>query len=378
MTEVEKMSNELPRDAYTEFMYDELYDGAPVSPDNAEEIIAGIERTLALEERPIFLEGLSARLTQLGIPCRPDDTEIMLAEIKRRYHDLLGKPCPRTVQNWIRGTVPGVTNRQNHYDLCFALEMDEQQTGLFFQKHYLTLPFYVKNKADAVFLYCLHHHKPYQTAVKLLEESRDFVDQENAHTATSQIKSVILQTENEEAFSRYLSAHCYGNEQQFQLARQKIKLEIERIKDHITKYDTESQLTPDRLNSATIFELLGYRYQSRDKSVGAKLPKRFTESLPNDVTLGKIINDEEASYELLRKTMMLLRFYNFYSETENTDHQTANENLMDFHAELDEMLYSCGFAQTYLRHPFDCLLLYCANSFDPVTMLHTVIEYGRN
>ena len=372
------MSNELPRDAYTEFMYDELYDGAPVSPDNADEIIAGVERTLALEELPIFLEGLSARLTQLGIPCRPDDTEMMLAEVKRRYHDLLGKPCPRTVQNWIRGTVPGVTNRQNHYDLCFALEMDEQQTGLFFQKHYLTLPFYVKNKVDAVFLYCLHHHKPYQTAVKLLEESRDFVNQEDTHTATTQIKSMILQTDNDEAFSRYLSAHCYGNEQQFQLARQKIKLEIERIKEHITKYDTESQLTPDRLNSATIFELLGYRYQNRDKSIGAKLPKRFTESLPNDVTLGKIINDEEASYELLRKTMMLLRFYNFYSETENTDHQTANENLMDFHAELDEMLYSCGFAQTYLRHPFDCLLLYCANSFDPVTTLHTVIEYGRN
>ena len=372
------MSNELPRDAYTEFMYDELYDGAPVSPDNAEDIIAGIERTLALEERPIFLEGLAARLTQLGFTCQANDTEIMLAEVKRRYRDLLGKPCPRTVQNWIRGTVPGVTNRQNHYDLCFALAMDEQQTALFFQKHYLTLPFYVKNRIDATFLYCLHYHKPYQTAVKLLEESRYFVNQENAHTATSQIKSMILHTDNDEAFSRYLSAHCYGNEQQFQLARQKIKLEIEQIKDHITKYDTESQLTPDRLNSATIFELLGYRYQGRDKSGGAKLPKRFTESLPNDVTLGKIINDEEASYELLRKTMMLLRLYNFYSETENLDHQTANENLMDFHAELDEMLFSCGFAQTYLRHPFDCLLLYCANSFDPVTTLHTVIEYGRN
>ena len=372
------MPNTIPRDLYTEYMYDTLYDGAPVSPDNPEDIIAGIKRTLALEERPVFPEGLAERLTQLGLPCQPNDTEIMLAEIKRRFKLFLGKSCPRAVLKWIRGRNPGVTNRRNNYDLCFALEMDEQQTALFFQKHYLTLPFYVKSKVDAVFLYCLHYHKPYQTAVKLLEESSDFVNQENAHTATSQIRSIILQTDDDAVFSRYLSAHCYGNEQQFQLARKIIKLEIEHVKKHIKKFDTESQLTADRLNSATIFELLGYHYQRSEKAIEKKLPKRFTESLPNDVTLGKIIHDEEASYELLRKTMMLLRFYNFYSETVNPDHQTTNENLMDFHAELDEMLFSCGFAQTYLRHPFDCLLLYCANSYDPITTLHTVMEYGRN
>ena len=54
MTEVKNMSNELPRDAYTELMYDELYDDAPVSPDNAEEMIAGVERKLPLDKSDIL------------------------------------------------------------------------------------------------------------------------------------------------------------------------------------------------------------------------------------------------------------------------------------------------------------------------------------
>ena len=134
-------------------------------------------------------------------------------------------------------------------------------------------------------------------------------------------------------------------------------------------------LSPDRLGSLTVAALLGYRYQRRDRSTDApKLPKRFTESLPNDVTLGRILNGKSISYEVLRKTLMLLKLYHFYYEAQNTDNQIICENLMDFMAELNALLLDCGFAQLYLRHPFDCLLLYCANSFDPLLTLHLLTE----
>ena len=50
---------------------------------------------------------------------------------------------------------------------------------------------------------------------------------------------------------------------------------------------------------------------------------------------------------------------------------------MDFYDELNAALISCGFAQLYVRHPFDGLLLYCANSFDPIDTLYCVMENGR-
>ena len=370
---------ELQRDDFTEYIYDITCFGDPINPESAEDVASGISRAMELEARPVFLEGVSARLSQLGVACTADDIELILAEVKRRYKEILGFSCPRTVQEWIKGTTPGITNRRNNYNLCYALEMDFQQTAVFFQKHYLTMPFNVKSSVDAVFMYALYHKKPYSAVIELLEKSKGFVSQENAHTSTSQIISTILDIDDDEKFLRYLSEHCYNNEQQFQLARSIISEEIETVRSILLRYEADRILSPERLGSLTIEALLGVKYQgSSKKSKDSKLPKRFTESLPNDVTLGKIIKGDVASYDLLRKTLMLLKFYNFYYEAENTDPNTIGGNLMDFYEELNGVLISCGFAQLYVRHPFDCLLLYCASSYDPIDTLYCVIQNGRN
>lgn len=370
---------ELNRNEYTEYIYDVTCFGDPINPENAEDVVSGIERAMELDAYPLFLEGLSSRLNQLGVSCNSDDEELMLTEVKRRYKEILDISCPRTVQEWIRGTTPGITNRKNNYDLCYALEMDLQQTAIFFQKYYLTMPFNVKSRVDAVFLYSLHNKKPYSEVTELLEKSKDFVSQENAHTSTSQIMAMILDMDVDEKFLKYLLPHCYNNEQQFQLARSIINDEIELVRTILLHYEADRVLFPERLNSLTIEALLGYKYQSGGKKAkDSKLPKRFIESLPNDVTLGKIVNGDVASYDLLRKTLMLLKFHNFYYEAENSDPNTIGGNLMDFYEELNGVLISCGFAQLYVRHPFDCLLLYCANSYEPIDTLYCVIQNGRN
>ena len=367
--------SELMRGDIIDAVFNDACFGVPVNPDTAEDVLTGIQCAMELDARPLFLEGLAVRLTELGTACSVSDTEVMLTEIKRRYKEKLGKLCPKTVQNWIRGTIPGATNRINNYELCYALEMDFRQTAVFFQKHFLMLPFHVKSREDAVFCYCLYHQKPYSTAAQMLADSEDFVPQENAHTATAQILTTILQTDDDTAFMRYLSSHCYGNRQQFQMARSIILKKLEQLKSVIRADDAIAYLSPDRLNSAVITELLGYRYQSTVKEQQKpELPRRFAESLPNDVTLGKIINGDTVSYELLRKTLMLLRLYLFYHSSPNTDRDTIAQNLLDFYEELNATLISCGFAQIYVCHPFDCLLLYCANSYDPILTMHLINE----
>ena len=153
--------------------------------------------------------------------------------------------------------------------------------------------------------------------------------------------------------------------------------ELEQVKEAIINESVSDNISPDRLTRLTVSALLGYKYQGKESKISG-LPKHFTESLPNDVTLGKIVNDGTVSYELLRKTLMLLKFYNFYHEAKNTDVDTICANLMDFKDELNIVLDSCGFAQIYMCHPFDCLLMYCANSYDPIYTLYSVTEYGRS
>lgn len=226
-------------------------------------------------------------------------------------------------------------------------------------------------------MYTLYHKLPYSAAVRLLESSQGFVPQENAHTATSQILSAIITTADEEQFLRYLSAHCYNNEQQFQLARRLIREEVDILHSRLIEYDYEQRLSEERLGSLTIETLLGYKYQTETRLDRRTLPRRFTESLPNDVTLGRILNGNTASYDLLRKTLILLKFYNFYYEADNSEPNEIAGNLLDFCDELDATLDSCGFSKLYVCHPFDCLLMYCANSNEPIDALYSVINSGR-
>lgn len=107
--------------------------------------IEDIRDVVKLCRRPDFAEGVAERLARLGVHCPPQDTETLLAEIKKRYRNRIGENCPRTIQEWVRGTVPGVTNRVNNYNLCYALEMDLRETGKEADGR-----FYVKNIGSAV------------------------------------------------------------------------------------------------------------------------------------------------------------------------------------------------------------------------------------
>jgi hypothetical protein len=162
------------------------------------------------------------------------------------------------------------------------------------------------------------------------------------------------------------------------MARDIINKDIDEIKKIVLAKDHTNSIRKGRENSSVIDALLGYKYQNGErKNHGKKLPKRFTESLIKDVTLGKIIRGEEVTYETLRKALMLFRFYRFYSEAPNTDKNSIFNNLLDFYDELNILLIQCGFARIYERHPFDCLLLYCANTDDPVIAMHTLNDYGK-
>lgn len=372
--------SELTNDEYTEFLFEEFCFGNPKEVNTAEDIEDGIELALSLEDRNVFLEGLAERLTELGVRCNNDEPEIMLAEMKSRYKRILNKPCPKTVIKWIKGiTPPGITGRENNYDVCYALEMDHLQTAVFFQKHYLTIPYNSKSRTDAIYLYCIYHNKPYSTVTRLLDSTKDIKPQPQAHTSTSQISQAIISIDDDDEFLEYISKHLYNEEQHYLFARQIIINEIADVKEKLLNDPTVKKVTDDRLNSLTVAALLGYRSQAEKKDKPSrKLPKRFKESLPNDVTIGQILRGDKVSYEVLRKMLMLLRFYNFYSEAKNEDENDVCGNLLDFNDELNMTLLSCGFAQIYMRHPFDCLLMYCANSYDPIQTMHFINEPEQN
>ena len=374
---------------YIDHIENNVLFGKIICGNDEKYIKEAIEQAVKNENIPLFRTGLSARLNELGFECSEDDIIPMTQEIKRRFKSVLEKECPKAVVNWIKGTAPGYTNLINNYDLCYALEADVFRTEMFFHRYYLTLAFNCKNRIETIFFYCIYNHKPYSDVKKFIELSEEFEVRECAHTSTSEIRAHIKDIDNDDEFLKYLSVHCFDNEQQFQTARTAINKEVDIMKKSLTDKIRTGKgniqpTTPDRLNSLMVSELLGFKYQNRNsaKTYSDALPKRFTRSLPNDVTIKKILNGENATYESMRKLLMLLRFYNLFDAAYDNKSDITDDDIrgicLDFHDGLDDTLNTCGFAPINMCDPFDCLLMYCAVSDDPVTMLYEIIECGRN
>lgn len=319
--------------------------------------IDDIQTAVDLSSRPIFIEGLVARLNALGVECGIDDTETILEEVKRRYKDRIGEACPRTILEWLRGTPPSTNNRENNYNLCYALEMTLQETAEFFLKCFLTVPFNYKDRTEAVFFYCLSHNKPYSVIKSMLGEAEGFSSSQTVNTQTLQIGRQILEIDDDEEFLQYLSMHCYDNEQQYQLAREEI----------VGMINIHSDGNFARFHD----ELMGFNYQyekRQRKKINKELPSHFIESLPTDGVLKQIYEGKKVSYETIRKTLIILKLYDFYKNFYEEDEDQIRASLDDFYDETNALLLKCGLSHLYMRHPFDWLIVFCALSNEPLTV----------
>ena len=324
-----------------------------------------------LDERPVFLEGVVNHLSKLDIEVQVGDTDKILKEVRQLYKDRIGERCPKAIEGWIKGTEPSAKERENNYSLCYALKMSLEETAQFFLKYFLTAPFNYKDRIDAVYFYCLYNNKSYDVIKNMLEISSDFEEKVCSTTATMQIYKDILEINDDDIFLKYLKEHCYSKEQQYQFAKRKII-------DYMKKLDMDS------ITDLHIY-LMGFNYlsimrenQKRKKEnkqlkwkKNTELPKRFYESLPTEGELKKIVSGEEKSYESLRKILIILMLFDYYGEDfseEELDEEEIKSCWEDFYVTVNDQLLECGFAPLYVRHPFDWLILYCANSTEPVEL----------
>ncbi len=344
--------NKVEQGDSTSLAYSRIYESDPF--EEAEIIIDDLRAVIDLEEKPIFLEGAAKRLCSLGVKCTADDTDIISSEIKQRYKNRIGEDCPRTILNWAKGQRTSVKNRKNNYDLCYALEMDIPETADFFIKHFLSIPFNYKDSTDAIFFYCFMRNRPYSTIKKMLERAETFHSTEDTAVHTTEIAKQICDIYDDEEFMQYLSEHCYNKEQQFQRARNEI---INLIHKQNVKKKSELH-----------FQVMGFYYYNNHEHVfpkGNLLPRTFTESLPTDRTFLDITDGKKPeTYETLRKALIILLFYDFYSHTDQYDY--------DFYEEANQRLLDCGFVPLYVKNLFDAVILFCNHSKYPLDTFQSI------
>lgn len=337
------------------------------------------ENTYPIEElrdNNIFLEGVSS---YLGIEV--DDTNAIVFEMKTRYNDK-GMEFTKTIRQWLQGKKKpsqSQAKRHNCYDFCIALGMNINETFEFMFKHFQIMPFYYKNRIDAIYYYCILHNKNYETIVKMRDIANTFPATNDETIHTEYMGRKISEIDNDDEFLNYLKHYCYDDEHQFATAR-RIILEL---------LDKCKELADVNVDSQLLMSMTGYNNQIGRPEVGGRadkgiskslFPPEFTTSFPDDNVLCKIRNGKKISDEALRKLLILLSFYYYYKSRDKAigrakiDADLIKESRAEFCAECDGKLAECGYVQLYPRNLYDWHILCCANSEYPIEALKSLIK----
>lgn len=329
-----------------------------------------------LIESNIFLEGVAS---YLGIDV--DDVDAIISETESRYNDK-GIEFTKTVRQWLQGKKkPSQSQayRHNCYDFCIALGMDINETFEFMFKHFQIMPFYYKNRTDAIYYYCILHNKSYETILKMRDIAKTYSATNDESIHTEYIGRKISEIDTDEEFLEYLKNYCYDDEHQFATARRNILEFLDKCKgeDYANvKKDSELLMIITGYNNQT-----GIKGGRHDKGISKSLfPPEFTTSFPDDNVLCKIRNHKKVSEEALRKLLILLSFYHYYKSRETfigkiqITPDIIKESYAEFCAECDGKLAECGYVQLYPRNLYDWHILCCANSEYPIEALKSLIK----
>ncbi len=115
----------------------------------------------------------------------------------------------QTLVNWLTKGLPANTasGRENVYRLCFALNMNGQQTREFFLKAYLERPFNYKDIHEAVYFFCMNNGYSYSDAIRIIEkiEAEEIVSNPYADSVTEQIGEHLSKFTTEDELLQYIS-----------------------------------------------------------------------------------------------------------------------------------------------------------------------------
>ncbi|MBQ3054850.1 MAG: hypothetical protein IJC88_01970 [Oscillospiraceae bacterium] len=340
-----------------------------------------------------FKNGVIERICEIGYEDDKDDiskvTDFVCAKFKEHSISIRKKDEDRTridIKNWLSGGAPNDSeqSRPNVYKLCFALEMNVEQTRAFFLKKYLCRPFNFKKTDEAVYYFCLNTGRNYDKALELIEKVEVLPCTSTAENIETRLIEIPLsEITTEEDFLSYMKNHRYDKNEQHQTVVKEIESLIEECKE----------LAGVKKDAALLREILGYderkvivfdEEKGEEKAFGiskSKLPEAIKTNFPRAINFSQIKN-REATDDTYRKMLVILCFFKYYISLKNAilksdiseKHMDLSEYFDEFEITLDQLLEKCGYVQVYWRNPFDRFILLCAKQQNPLEELKWLLQ----
>lgn len=362
--------------------------------------LPGKEYIDALSNASFFSEKLLDQIKKSGYDADPDDAGQLVSYVLSRCKNEGIFISRQNITNWLSGGTPASSSagRDNVYKLCFALGMNEKQTGEFFLKAYLERPYNYKNIAESVYYFCLKNGLGYSKATEILQKIEEIPLSENDSTieTTELVGRAVDAIRDERDLIKYLAENRASFSKQNKTATEKINQLLTECMELAEREYSITNPYEESISVTNVDELLNviYGYSARategfEEKNGKSVPKAVYKESISESSFPELIRKNfpqrqqfenigknKASYDVIRKALVMLNFYHFFADATVSGADLESGLFDEFVIEINETLERCGYVQLYWRNPYDWMIGYCACSPSPLAELRDLIyEY---
>ena len=328
-----------------------------------------------------------------------------------------------TVTSWFAGTRRPklvANSRTLMYQIGFALSLSLSEMQWFFHHVYYDRCFNCHIPEEAVYYFCFSHQLSYQTACEILTSIHYYLNHSTIQQqpASSPVYTITIRNQidglhTKEELISYFAQHAsiFTNLHTSALEQiQTMLIEINGTKDsqtlvqnmrekqHYSKEEIEKcglliqeiyhSITSDNMAEQMTERIARYHIGSYDFMLNTILTT--TKGLPKTTTVPSILRNNfpskkvfsdilkentNATYDAIRKVLILLHFYIFWCNRMLTPIAdfTPSQHLLVYREEANALLTQCCYEELFAGNPYDWVFLSCACSDAPLLMLREMV-----
>lgn len=343
-----------------------------------------------------FTEGLNEFIAAHGFDGDLSDVKAKVAFIREAFVRS-GMTPPRELEKWY--TKNQSVRRDTGFQLCFAFGLDGSDTDEFFRKVYTKeRSFDCHRVQEAVYYFCLNHGLSFSEAQDIIGQLPVPPKQPQPSSTAIYTASIIAELnrmETREELVQYLAE----NISQFSRNNVTAYATIDRLWREIAGKDGLLEREHRRFfvagddaatgdNSKQYFDKDGFRawdaylaiFQLDKKQVSKLKPERTIrpvieqlhadaqDSFPDRQGIEAILAGKPASYERVRKLLILLEFYVFWArkrlETGSCD--AGEQDGARFIDTVNQYMIEAGYPELYVGNPYDWIFFYVSHDREPL------------
>lgn len=346
-----------------------------------------------------FDSALDSFIIEHGYDKNIHDIDEKVKFIKDKFQKAKIDPLPRNLRKWFTEK-KRIEKRKIAFQFCFAFQLDVKQSEEFFRKVCLQRGFDCHYIEEAIYYYAISNHLSYTEACELIEKApKDDKGKVDFYKDVLYTKSIIkeinrVKTKEEllEFFYKNIEQFGYNNVTAYSYIRklwENISCEngiAEREKELIFPKKINDVLSKKRSVWDIYLQILGlYEFDDdntplfnirADRTLKPILKHNellhplAEDSFPDRQGLEAILRGEHKSHELVRKTMILLVFYEYWTKLllkkEDFSCCANHKDSARCHLQINRYLVDAGYPTLYEGNSYDWIFLFAMQDDYPM------------